>query len=75
MILTLTENFIKKFGARMKTGKSKKQLGIRIPPELESRLENHVSRIGISKQAFILNLIFKELEKVEKRRAEDDDDD
>ena len=46
----------------MKTEKIKKQLGIRIPPELDRRLENHVQKIGISKPAFILSLIFRELE-------------
>ena len=50
----------------MKTKNNKKQLGIRIPEELECRLEKHVIKIGISKQAFILNLIFRELEEKEK---------
>ena len=54
----------------------KKQIGIRIPPELDRRLEKHVNKIGISKPAFILNLIFKELEKNDKsHRAGDDNDD
>ena len=47
--------------------KSKSQIGLRLPAELNQRLENHVSRIGISKPAFILNLIFNELEKNEKK--------
>ena len=47
----------------METNDNKRQLGIRIPRELDGKLENHVKKIGISKQAFILNLIFRELEK------------
>ena len=50
----------------MKTKNNKKQLGIRIPEELDGRLEKYVIKIGISKQAFILNLIFRELEEKEK---------
>ena len=46
--------------------KEKRQINIRIPPELDRRLENHVQKIGISKQAFILSLIFRELEEKEK---------
>lgn len=52
--------------------KSKLQVGLRLPPELNRRLENHVSKIGISKPAFILNLIFNELEKSEKNSRADD---
>lgn len=60
----------------MKTVSSKTQIGLRLPQELNRRLENHVSRIGISKPAFILNLIFKELEQNEKKpRAGSDDND
>jgi len=60
----------------MKTVSPKVQIGLRLPPELNRRLENHVSRIGISKPAFILNLIFKELEQNEKKpRAEIEDND
>ena len=47
-------------------GKDKTQIGLRIPAELNSRLEKHVERIGISKPAFILTLIFNELEETEK---------
>ena len=47
----------------METNDNKRQLGIRIPRGLDEKLENHVKKIGISKQAFILNLIFRELEK------------
>ena len=54
----------------MKIKNNKKQLGIRIPPELDSRLENHVKKIGISKQAFILNLIFRELERFEDKHKD-----
>lgn len=50
------------------------QIGIRIPQELDSRLEKHVSRIGISKPAFILGLIFKELERVEKKNYANEND-
>lgn len=60
----------------METEIKKPQIGLRLPPELNRRLENHVSRIGISKPAFILNLIFNELEKNEKKpRAEVEDND
>lgn len=45
----------------------KRQIGIRIPEELNERLEKHVARIGISKPAFILGLIFDELEKSEEK--------
>lgn len=55
-------------------GKDKTQIGLRIPAELNSRLESLVSRIGISKPAFILNLIFNELEKIEKNSRADDND-
>ena len=41
----------------------KKQLLIRIPHELDERLEKHVKKIGISRQAFVLGLIYKELKK------------
>lgn len=40
-----------------------KQLLIRIPKELNERLEKHVRKIGISRQAFVLGLIYKELKK------------
>ena len=36
---------------------SKEQIGIKIPAELDNLLENHVRKIGISKPAFILELI------------------
>ena len=45
---------------------SKEQIGIKIPAELDNLLENHVRKIGISKPAFILELICKELSKVKK---------
>jgi len=51
----------------MNTGSKKFQFGIRLSPELNRRLENPASKIGISKNAFILNLIFNELEKSEKK--------
>ena len=71
----LTDIKVTKLGVTMKTENSRKQLGIRIPQELDRRLEKHVNRIGVSKQAFILNLIFNELEKTEKiYRASDDND-
>ena len=41
----------------------KKQIGIRIPQDLDCRLTELVNKIGISKPAFILGLIFRELEK------------
>ena len=42
---------------------TKRQIGIRIPRELDERLESYVNKIGISKAAFILGLIYKELKK------------
>ena len=59
----------------MNTESRKNQIGLRLPPELNQRLEKHVSRIGISKNAFILNLIFNELEKSEKNSRADDNND
>ena len=47
----------------MKKIVDKRQIGIRIPQELDDRLENYVSKIGISKPAFILRLIYDELKK------------
>ena len=47
----------------MKLLTSKRQIGIRIPRDLDNHLENHVNKIGISKAAFILGLIYKELKK------------
>ena len=44
---------------------TKRQVGVRIPIELDERLEHHVNKIGISKAAFILGLIYKELKKEE----------
>lgn len=44
---------------------AKRQIGVRIPLELDERLESHVNKIGISKAAFILGLIYKELKKEE----------
>lgn len=60
----------------MKAEIKKTQIGLRLPQELDRRLENHVNKIGISKPAFILNLIFNELEKTEKKpRAGVEDND
>ena len=44
------------------TATAKRQIGIRIPQELDKRLEEHVSKIGISKAAFILSILYRELE-------------
>jgi predicted DNA-binding protein len=52
------------------TTETKKQIGIRIPQELNRRLEKHVNKIGISKPAFILGLIFRELEEKENSLAQ-----
>ena len=41
----------------------KRQIGIRIPLELDKQLEAHVKKIGISRAAFILGLIYKALNK------------
>lgn len=59
----------------MNTESRKNQMGLRIPQELNQRLEKHVGKIGISKNAFILNLIFNELEKTEKNSRADDTND
>lgn len=40
----------------------KNQICIRIPRELDCRLGDLVEKIGISKPAFILGLIYRELE-------------
>lgn len=53
------------------------QIGLRLPQELNKRLERHVKKIGISKPAFILCLVFNELENKEKyfnNSAGDDSD-
>lgn len=42
----------------------KRQIGIRIPKELNKRLERHVAGIGVSKPAFILQLVYEKLEQV-----------
>ena len=45
----------------MEANNGKRQIGIRIPRELDKTLESHVEKIGISKAAFILQLIYREL--------------
>ena len=45
------------------TPSTKKQICVRIPQELDRRLDTLVNKIGISKPAFILNLIYRELER------------
>ena len=45
---------------------TKRQIGIRIPHELDRRLEEHVAKIGISKSAFILSILYKELTSIGK---------
>ena len=45
---------------------TKRQIGIRIPQELDRRLEEHVAKIGISKSAFILSMLYKELNSIGK---------
>lgn len=47
----------------------KRQIGIRIPKELDKRLERHVARIGVSKPAFILQLVYEKLEQVARTQA------
>ena len=47
----------------MEVSTYKKQLLIRMPRELAECLENRVKEIGISRQAFVLGLIYKELKK------------
>lgn len=41
----------------------KELVSVRIPTELNKEFTNHVAKIGISKTAFILGLIYKELKK------------
>ena len=50
------------------TKETKRQIGIRIPRELDERLESYVNKIGISKAAFILGLIYEKLKKEESER-------
>ena len=47
----------------MTVPKNKRQIGLRIPRELDNELQILVDKIGISKPAFILGLIYRELEK------------
>ena len=46
----------------MDSPKRKELLSLRIPPELNRRLANHVKPMGLSKNAFILGLVNRELE-------------
>ena len=46
---------------------AKRQIGLRVPCELYQRLEKHVAKIGISKPAFILEIIYRELENIANR--------
>lgn len=48
----------------VKTKIEKAQICVRIPKSLNKRLEEHISKIGISKQAFILRLVYEELERL-----------
>lgn len=41
----------------------KELVSVRIPKELNKKLAKHVAAMGLSKAAFILNLINKELKK------------
>ena len=43
-------------------GIKKEVLFLRIPTELNNKLIKHVSKIGISKTAFICNLLYETLE-------------
>ena len=43
--------------------KTKNIIAIRLPYELDKKLSELVSKIGIPKTAFILNLIYQELSK------------
>lgn len=38
-------------------------VSIRIPVSLNRKLASHVSELGLSKNAFILNLVYEELKK------------
>lgn len=58
-------------GDNLRTANDKRQIGIRVPNELDKRLENHVKQIGISKGAFILGLIYKELQKEKANQREE----
>ena len=48
----------------------KELVSVRIPKELNQKLAEHVATMGLSKAAFILNLINKELAKVPKTSAQ-----
>lgn len=48
----------------MRTKLDKRQVGIRIPAELDEQLENHIKKIGISRASFILQLIYNELSRL-----------
>ena len=41
----------------------KELVSVRIPIELNTEFANHVAKIGVSKNAFILGLIYDELKK------------
>ena len=49
----------------MEIANKKEQIGIRIPEKLNERLKERAVQMGISRPAFILSLLYKEL--VEKR--------
>jgi len=51
------------------TSQRKELVSVRIPKELNKRLAEHVATIGISKTAFILNLINRELSKAKKENT------
>jgi|GEM_PF-3566472 len=47
----------------MNSLKKKELVSLRIPPDLNKRLANHVKPMGLSKNAFILGLVNRELDK------------
>lgn len=47
----------------MKTKIKKETLSIRLPVELNKKFTKYITSLGMSKNAFIISLIIKELEK------------
>ena len=51
------------------TNKEKERITVRLPNELNKQLTEYLAPKGITKNAFILGLINKELDKAKKREA------
>lgn len=50
----------------------KESLSIRIPTEINKKFTDYVEQLGMTKNAFILNLIHKEIKKAEKNNSVED---